>query len=138
MDWGEVAEHGANQPFEPVLYSTRVGFFAGIVARIAAQVVLSPLVLLNNAATGSHRDLMGFSFGTFVLMAISFPFASRFAHNFLDQRGETRTVAYAGVGGAIYLVGGVLFGSLVDCLAMAASGAAAMAAYRIYNLESPA
>jgi hypothetical protein len=131
-----MAEHGANQPFEPALYSTRVGFVVGVVALIAAQIVLAPLVFLNNAATGSHQNAAGFTFGTFVLMAIAFPILSRSTHNFLAQRGETRTVAYGLVGGAFFLVGGALFGGLLHSLATGTSGAAAMGAYRVFNLET--
>ena len=137
MNWDSLAAHGADQPFEPQLYSTRVGFVVGVIALIAAQFCLAPLVFAANWMRGAGQPDVDFPVGAAFFLAITFPFVARGVHNFLSHRGETRTVAYALLGAAFYLFVGIV-GMGDDSLSWivpAISGTAAIAAFRIYNLE---
>jgi len=130
-----LATHGADQPFEPRLYSTRVGFLIGIVAVIAVQFFFAPIVALLNWITGADRNLIDFPGAAAILLAISFPFVARAAHNLLAFRNETRTAAYAVLGGGAYLIGSVFVGGFESLawISFVVGGAAALAGYRIHN-----
>ena len=137
LNWDSLSAHGADQPFEPQLYSTRVGFVAGVIALIAAQFCLAPFVFAANWMASAEQPDLDFPIGAAFFLAVSFPFVARSAHNFLSQRGETRTVAYALLGTAFYLPMGMI-GAGADSLSWIApgiSGTAAMAGFRLYNLE---
>lgn len=136
MNWESVAAHGEDQPFEPARYSTRVGYVTGLIAYILTQIMLAPFTAAMNWLAGADRPLIDSPLGMAFFLAISFPFVARGGHNFLSQRGETRTLAYALAGATAYFLAGILTGAFQSLawIASAAGGAAAMAAYRAYNI----
>lgn len=135
LDWSRLAAHGAGEPFEPVLYSTRVGFVAGLVAMVVAEILLWPFAAAFNWVIGAGAPNLSVP-GSIFIFAITFPFVARGTFKFLSQRYETRTAAYALVGGVIYLAFSVLSGNVLTWLPIIVGGAVATAAYRVYNLEA--
>lgn len=137
LDWSTLAAHGEGQPFEPVLYSTRVGFVAGMVAIVLAKILLWPFAAAFNWVIGAGSPSISVP-GSIVVFAITFPFVARGTFKFLSQRYETRTAAYALVGGLIYFAFSVLSGNVLSWAPIVIGAAVATAAYRVYNLERTA
>jgi len=134
LDWSRLAAHGAGQAFEPVLYSTRVGLVAGLLAIVAAKILLWPFAAAYNWVIGAGAPSVSVP-GSIFIFAITFPFVARGTFKFLSQRYESRTLAYALVGGVIYFAFSVLSGNVFTWLPIIVGGAVAAAAYRVYNLE---
>ena len=134
MDWSRLAAHGAGQAFEPILYSTRVGLVAGLVAIVAAKILLWPVAAAFSWVVGAGSPSISVP-GSIFVFAITFPFVARGTFAFLSQRHESRTAAYALIGGIIYLAFSVLSGNTLSWIPIIIGGAVATAGYRVYNLE---
>ena len=134
MDWSRLAAHGAGQAFEPVLYSTRVGLVVGLIAIVVAKILLWPFAAAFNWIAGAGSASVSVP-GSIFVFAITFPFVARGTFKFLSQRYESRTAAYALVGGVIYLAFSVFSGNPLSWLPIVLGGAIATAGYRVYNLE---